>query len=313
MSARIETLKIKRVTTPVLDLAPVVEALRESRENTHNIRQDGKVIELPSSLAILDVLQGIITSLFPTHLGPQGLNHENIDIFVANSLSTALTRLSDQIARSLQFNLQNTSSTEARCQAERITRQFGSDLPHIRALLVSDLKAAQLRDPSAESLSEILICYRSSTAILYYRLAHALYQRGASLVARMVSDLAHASTGIDIHPAARIGPGFFISRGTGVVIGETSVIGENVCLHQGVTLGEAEFIGDAETPVQRRASRHPVIENNVVIHSGATLLGRITIGAGSVVHSNVSLSRSIPPGSIVRQASLQHGEVSALR
>jgi len=312
MSATIEFLHSNRPTRPVPDLAKLVNALHESREVTHNIRQGGKVRELPSAAAILEILQGLISSLFPTHLGPQGLTRDNIDIFVANTLTTTFVRLGDQIARGLLFNAEGLSQPEAQRQADTITRDFAGDLPKIRALLVSDLKSAQRRDPSAESLSEILICYRSSMAIIYHRLAHALYGRGARLVARMISDLAHASTGIDIHPGATIGAGFFINRGTGIVVGETTIIGENVCIHQGVTLGEAEFTGDETPSRQLRSPRHPVIENNVVIHSGATLLGRITVGAGSVIHSNVSLSRSIAPGSIVRQAALQHGEVSTL-
>lgn len=300
MSAKIQLLTTTEAKPKKLDIGPIVAELRQSREITHNIRLGGKVTEAPSAPAIAEVLDSIVTSLFPTHLGPHGLNHESVDLFVTNSLLTAFTRLGDQIERGLQFDANGLSPLEVRRRADVIVQGVARQLPVIRALLVSDLRAAQKRDASAESLAEVLICHPSSRAIIHHRLAHALHGLGARLVARIVSALAHATTGIDIHPGARIGPGFFIAKGFGVTIGETAVIGENVCLHQGVTLGETEPVGTAAPP--RRVQRHPIIEDNVIVHAGATILGRITIGAGSVVGGNVWLTRSIPPGSAVTQA-----------
>ena len=313
MQARIEKLKVLNTKSSKFAVAAVVEELKQSREVSHNIRRGGKVQEMPSYNAMLEILEGLSSSLFPAHLGPQGLKHSDLDLFVLATLTTALTRLNEQIGLSLKFKSETLTPFEVRRSAEDITNAFAKQLAPIRAMLVSDLQAAQRRDPSAESLAEVLICYRSSMAIIYHRLAHALHELGARLIARLVSDLAHASTGIDIHPGARIAPGFFIRSGTGVVIGETAVIGENVCLHQGVTLGESEAPGESAPAFGSGAPRHPILENNVVIHPGATILGRVTIGAGSIVYGNVFLNRSIPPGSIVRQTAISHGDIETLR
>jgi serine O-acetyltransferase len=264
------------------------------------------VTEVPSPGTIAEVLEGFVMSLFPLNLGPPGLNPESIDHFVNNTLLTSFTRLTGQIARGLQSDVKELSSLEAEHRAEAIIAEFARQLPGIRGLLVTDLRAAQQRAASADTLPEILICYPSSRAIIHYRLAHALYCSGVRLVGRIISATAQWTTGIDIHPGARIGVSFFINQGMGVVIGETSVLGENVCLHQGVTLGEGD-----ETP-KKRAVRHPIVENNVVIHAGASILGRITIGAGSIIGGNVWLTRSVPPGSVVNQVAHASSTVNSL-
>lgn len=297
MSATIEPLRPVPARDP---LENVIERLRRSREETHNIRAGGRERELPSTTSIMDILDGIIASLFPSHLGPTGLKPDGIDIFVANTLHTVSSRLNDQVKRGLTFDAPETPAAEIRSRAQSIVQEFNEALPEVRAMLVADLKAAYDRDPSAGSLAEILLCYRSSTAIIHHRLAHVLHGLGARLVARVIADLAHATTGIDIHPAARIGQGFFIDRGTGVVIGDTAVVGQNVTLHQGVTLGSSEF--EASRTAVSAGQRHPVIEDDVVIHAGATILGPVTIGAGSVIGGNVWLTHDVPPGSTVTQA-----------
>lgn len=300
MSEKIALLRPARPKSEKFDLGPIVSELRHSRDVSHNIRLGGKVTEVPSAGAIAEVLEAIVTSLFPTHLGPHGLNHDSIDLFVTNTLSTSFARLSDHVARGLQFDARGLAPLEAQRRAEAVIQDVARQLPAIRALLVSDLRAAQERDASATSLAEVLICYPSSRAIIHHRIAHALHGQGARFVARIVSALAQATTGIDIHPGARIGPGFFVGHGMGVVIGETAVIGRNVCLHQGVTLGESDVTEGSRLP--RRALRHPIIEDNVVVHAGASILGRITVGAGSIIGGNVWLTRSVPPGSAVTQA-----------
>lgn len=297
MSAKIETLNPARPKVQGLQLGAIVAELRVSRDMTHNIRLGGKVTEVPAAGIIAEVMEGLVTALFPTHLGPHGLTAESVDQFVTNTLSTCLSRLGDQIARGLQFDAKGLAPLEARHRAERVIQEFSRQLPVIRSLLVSDLRATQSRDASVESLAEVLICYPSMRAIIHHRLGHALHGLGARFVARIVSALAQSTTGIDIHPGASIGSSFFISRGTGISIGETAVIGNNVCLHQGVTLGE-----DEGAFVARRRFRHPIIEDNVVIHAGASILGRITIGAGSIIGGNVWLTHRVPPGSTVAQA-----------
>jgi serine O-acetyltransferase len=160
-------------------------------------------------------------------------------------------------------------------------------------------------------VDEVLLCYPGVLAVIHHRIAHKLYALGVPLVARIISEAAHSSTGIDIHPGAQIGAGFFIDHGTGVVIGETAVIGERVRLYQAVTLGAKRFPADEAGTLQKGLPRHPVVEDDVVIYAGATILGRVTIGRGSTIGGNVWLTRSVPPGSQVTQANSQNVPVAA--
>lgn len=282
----------------------VVAGLRKSREVTHNVRHKGRIRELPSREAIAQVVQGLSAALFPTHYGRPDLSDESIDYYVGNTLHGALAILSEQVRRGLFFaNDANAEHDEDLADtAIEITRRFAAQLPDIRALLVSDLQAAFHGDPAATSAAEILLCYPGITAIIHHRLAHALFQLGAPLLARLIADIAHSRTGIDIHPGAQIGPSFFIDHGTGVVIGETTVIGQGVRLYQAVTLGAKRFPTDEDGHLIKGHARHPIVEDDVVIYAGATVLGRITIGKGSTIGGNVWLTQSVPPGSNVSQA-----------
>ena len=172
----------------------------------------------------------------------------------------------------------------------------------LRELLGRDLDAAYQGDPAATSREEALFCYPGVTALIYYRMAHELYALGVPILPRIVCEIAHSDTGIDIHPGARIGGSFFIDHGVGVVIGATCVIGERVRLYQGVTLGTKSFPLDAQGHPIKGLPRHPIVEDDVVIYAGATILGRVTIGAGSSIGGNVWLTRSVPPGSRIAQA-----------
>lgn len=194
------------------------------------------------------------------------------------------------------------ASEDPDAKALAIVREFGEVLPTIRSLLDSDVLAAFRGDPAARSVDEVLLCYPGIHAMIHHRIAHALYSLGVPLLARLVAELAHGATGIDIHPGASIGPGFFIDHGTGVVIGETSLIGANVRLYQAVTLGAKRFATDADGHLQKGSARHPILEDDVVIYAGATILGRVTIGRGSTIGGNVWLTRSVPPESRIAQA-----------
>ena len=187
-------------------------------------------------------------------------------------------------------------------QSLELTREFVKTLPKVRALLDSDLQAAFEGDPAARSVDEVLVCYPGIAAIINHRLAHELYQLGLPLIARMIAEIAHSVTGIDIHPGAQIGPSFFIDHGTGVVIGQTAIIGERVRLYQAVTLGAKRFPTDENGVLIKGNARHPIVEDDVVIYAGATILGRITIGRGSTIGGNVWLTKSVPPESNVTQA-----------
>lgn len=286
------------------NLHAVVKALRHSREQAHNVRHKGRIRELPSREAMGQIVQGLSTALFPTHYGRPDLSDESIDYYVGNTLNSTLVLLAEQVRRGLLFASDSETDIEAGLtdRANHTTRAFAAQLPAIRALLVSDLQSAFQGDPAATSASEILLCYPGITAIIHYRLAHALYKLGSPLLARLISDIAHSRTGIDIHPGAEIGPAFFIDHGTGVVIGETTVIGQGVRLYQAVTLGAKRFPTDEEGHLLKGHARHPIVEDDVVIYAGATVLGRITIGKGSTIGGNVWLTHSVPPGSNVSQA-----------
>jgi len=289
-------------------LGPIIDALRTSRESTHNIRHHGRVRELPSREVLMQVVNGVSAALFPTHYGRPDLNDESIDYFVGDTLGVTLDRLVGQVRRALRFSPQFLDADEAGLaeRAQAITREFAASLPGIRALLVSDVQAAMAGDPAASSVAEIMLCYPGTIAILYHRLAHCLHRLGVPFLARLAADIAHSLTGIDIHPAATIGGSFFIDHGTGVVIGETAILGERVRLYQAVTLGAKRFPVDASGALVKGTPRHPIVEDDVVIYAGATILGRITVGAGSTIGGNVWLTQSVPPGSNVSQAQMRN-------
>jgi serine O-acetyltransferase len=284
----------------------IVAELRTSREESHSIRRDGEARRAPSRDVLQDVLNGLTEALFPRHYGQFDLDAENIDYFVGNTLSTALNSLYEQIHRGALFVGDELLPGFQREDAIELTRRFAAQLPSVRGVLISDLRAAFVGDPAARNFPEILIGYPGMTAIIHHRLAHILHDLGARLIARLMASIAHAATGIDIHPGASIGSGFFIDHGTGVVIGETAIIGENVRIYQAVTLGARHFPTDDMGKVIKGDARHPIVEDDVVIYAGATLLGRITIGRGSTIGGNVWLTKDVPPNSVVTQATARN-------
>jgi serine O-acetyltransferase len=281
----------------------LVTRLRHLRVQSLETRQRrDKPPKLPSRKELQKILDGLGAVLFPNRLGLPDLDDEGIDFFVGHTLDTLLRELFRQIRRELQFVSAHVSGDEIYHQAVIITREFAARLPEVRTLIESDILAAYEGDPAARSSDEVLVCYPGITAIMHHRLAHDLYRLGAPLVARIISEIAHSATGIDIHPGAQIGDSFFIDHGTGVVIGETAVIGRHVRLYQAVTLGAKRFQKDEDGILVKGNARHPIVEDDVVIYAGATILGRITIGRGSTIGGNVWLTHSVPPGSNITQA-----------
>jgi serine O-acetyltransferase len=258
---------------------------------------------LPSRKILADIAEGLNASLFPNRLGSPKLTDEDIDHYVGKTLDKSLKDLLSQVQRELNYaSSSEMTNDQGLDRASSITRAFAKRLPNIRNLLDHDICAAYEGDPAARSVDEVLVCYPGITAIMYYRLAHELYQLGVPLIARMISEIAHSSTGIEIHPGAQIDSSFFIDHGTGVVIGETAIIGKNVRLYQAVTLGAKRFPVDEHGALVKGNARHPFVEDDVIIYAGATILGRITIGRGSTIGGNVWLTHSIPPGSNITQA-----------
>ena len=259
--------------------------------------------KLPSRKALASIVEGLSAALFPNRLGLPDLNDEGIDYYVGYTLDVALRELVAQVGRELQFASGSETLSDAdRSRAKEIVQSFAKRLPHIRGLLDSDLRAAYEGDPAARTMDEVLVCYPGITAIAHHRLAHELHKLGTPLTARMISEIAHSVTGIEIHPGAQIGPSFFIDHGTGVVIGETAIIGKHVRLYQAVTLGAKRFPVDEHGALVKGNLRHPIVEDDVVIYAGATILGRITIGRGSTIGGNIWLTRSVPAGSTISQA-----------
>jgi serine O-acetyltransferase len=240
-------------------------------------------------------------------LGPSDLHQEGEDFYVGHTLDKALNALFQQVQLELGYNsrLACEEKSDVEAQAAEIVKNFARQLPALRGLLDADVEAAYSGDPAARNVDEVLLCYPGILAVIHYRLANALYNQGVPLVARILSEIAHSITGIDIHPGAQIGPGFFIDHGTGVVIGETTIIGRRVRLYQAVTLGAKRFTQDESGALEKGAPRHPILEDEVVVYAGATILGRITIGRGSSIGGNVWLTKSVPPGSNVSQASVK--------
>lgn len=278
-------------------------ARREWRE-AHGRTQEPGAREFPSRDALSTLIDQLKAALFPMRLGPHDLRQESEDIFVAHQLDSALHALLGQIRLELRLSAPHTAAG-ADAMALDIARAFAESLPQIRRLLDSDVLAAFQGDPAARSVDEVLLCYPGVLAMIHHRLAHALYRLGLPLLARIVAELAHAQTGIDIHPGAQIGASFFIDHGTGVVIGETAVIGRHVRVYQAVTLGAKRFPTDSEGQMKKGLARHPVVEDDVVIYAGATILGRVTLGKGATIGGNVWITDDVAPGASVTQASLQ--------
>jgi serine O-acetyltransferase len=277
----------------------------------HSRHAEHGAVSFPSRHDLTKIMASLCGALFPLRLGPSFVRVENEDGFVAETLHTALSRIYGQIRLELAYSMPGARTHDVDAEAARIISHFAEALPDIRELLDRDVEAAFAGDPAARSVDEILICYPGIVAIIHYRLAHLLHGLGAPLVARIITEIAKSSTGIDIHPGARIGHSFFIDHGTGVVIGETAIIGDRVRIYQAVTLGARGFPTDEDGALRRGLARHPIVEDDVIIYAGATLLGRITIGRGSIIGGNVWLTESVPPGSFIGQARAQRAKASS--
>ena len=285
-------------SAPRYELDVVVASLRSSREITHNIRHGGRVRQPPSLEVLTEIVDDLTSALFPSHRGSGDAGPAGFDTFVRGTLNRALGLLEEQVRRSLGFTrADDRSDGERERDALSITRAFAASLPVVRCALVADLRAAYDGDPAATSLPEVLLGYPGMAAVIGHRLAHVLHGLGAPLPARLISAAARSRTGVDIHPAASIGPSFFIDRGTGLVI-----VGARVRLYQGVTLGAWDVRPGATASAIAGEQRHPTVEDDVTIHAGATVLGRVTIGRGSTICGNVWLTDSVPPGSRIEQA-----------
>jgi serine O-acetyltransferase len=248
------------------------------------------------------VLDSLLESLFPGCYSRETVQPESIDAFVEKKMRYAASALFGLIENAFRFAKEEKPDLESASpeKAFSAVRKLVQDLPEIHHMLMADLQAAYEGDPAAQSVAEVVISYPFVEAIATHRIAHSLYSSAVPFLPRMMSERAHSNTGIDIHPGARIGEGFFIDHGTGVVIGETTVIGTHVKLYQGVTLGALSFPSDENGQPIKGVKRHPNIEDNVTIYAQATILGgETTVGHHSIIGGNVWLTKSVPPYSKV--------------
>lgn len=301
-----------------LRLAGIVQALRNKREaSTRLWRRPQSERLLPSARALRLVIDKLSAALHPHCLGPVEMNSRVVafdgsstDSFVGHALAVSLLELREQIALELALSQapgsEGVAPVDGEDQAARMIGAFAGRLPTLRSRLDLDLQAAFQRDPAASSLEEVLVCNPGIRAIIGHRFAHELHTLGAPIVARIIAEISHSDTGVDIHPAAVIGDHFFIDHGMGVVIGGTARIGNHVRLHQAVTLGAKHFPMDKYGHVLKGQPRYPIVKDHVVIYSGVTLLGCVTIGRGSTIGANVWLTSSVPPGSVITQALARH-------
>jgi serine O-acetyltransferase len=289
-------------------LASVVASLCDHiNEVVTTYRRQKFQVPLPSRAKVIEIMEAIRAVIFPGYFGPSELNRGNICFHVGATLDNIQRDLTEQIKRGYCFICGEDvkDSQECDAQARQVSRKFLEELPSIQRLLITDAIAAYEGDPAATSPDEAIFCYPGMLAITNYRLAHVLYRFNVPLIPRIITEHAHSSTGIDIHPGATIGESFFIDHGTGVVIGETSEIGKKVRIYQGVTLGAKSFPLDHEGKPIKGIKRHPIVEDEVIIYSGATILGRVTIGRGAVIGGNVWLTQNVPPGSSITQYGLK--------
>ncbi len=279
-------------------LNDTVETLsrKESLREIFHQHIDG--MPIPSGKSLQEVIDIARSILFPGYYGKSTIKQQTIQYHIGVGIERLNKLLSHEILAGLCFascddNVKDCD--DIRQKADLLSTQLIARLPEIRRILTTDVKAAYNGDPAATSYEEIICCYPAIKALTCYRIAHELYILQVPLIPRMITELAHNETGIDIHPAATIGEYFTIDHGTGVVIGATCIIGNNVKLYQGVTLGAKSFpLDDKGNPI-KGIPRHPILEDNVIVYSNATVLGRVTIGKGTVIGANQWITHDTKP------------------
>ncbi|MCR5780122.1 MAG: serine acetyltransferase [Bacteroidaceae bacterium] len=277
--------------------------------------QDGD--PLPSQPALAELMELCRSILFPGFYGKSNVNNQNLVFYTGVALERLYGILCEQIQAGLCFatgwneieaygNTYVTAQDLRRQKATELSRQFVAKLPALRQTLATDVEAAYLGDPAAESYGEVISCYPVIKALTNYRVAHELLLLGVPLIPRIITEMAHSETGIDIHPGATIGDHFTIDHGTGVVIGATCIIGNHVKLYQGVTLGAKSFPLDEEGHPIKGIPRHPILEDNVIVYANSTILGRITIGHDAVIGGNIWVTDDVEPCTKILQNKYSH-------
>ena len=280
-------------------LTKTVEKLSESNSYQGLFHQYKDGEPLPSGKTLHHIIDLARSILFPGYFGNSTIHSQTIQYHIGVNIEELFALLTEQIQAGLCFGERNIEqkkdSISCKDKAVQLAVQFIDKLPKIRHTLSTDVEAAYYGDPAATCFGEIICCYPIIRAISNYRIAHELYQLNIPLIPRIITEMAHSETGIDIHPGAKIGDHFTIDHGTGVVIGATCIIGNNVKLYQGVTLGAKSFPLDEKGNPIKGIPRHPILEDNVIVYSNATILGRITIGKGAIIGGNIWVTENVPP------------------
>lgn len=286
-------------------LTKAIEELSDNKSYRGLFHQHKDGEPLPSGKSLHRIVELSRAILFPGYFGNSTINSQTIHYHIGVNVEELFGLLTEQIEAGLCFGVENNGLAEkelpCRSSAAQLAAQFISRLPELRQILATDVEAAYYGDPAATCFGEIICCYPIIRAITNYRIAHELYDLNIPLIPRIITEMAHSETGIDIHPGAKIGHHFTIDHGTGVVIGATCVIGNNVKLYQGVTLGAKSFPLDETGNPIKGIPRHPILEDDVIVYSNATILGRITIGKGATIGGNIWVTEDVPAGTRIVQ------------
>lgn len=292
-------------------LSEITELLssKDSYKGLFHQHKEGEPI--PSANELLKIINLLRSIIFPGYYGKSSICSATLKYHTGVNIEKVYDLLSKQIYTGICFGSHlDHNEGEKGCHvcgekeketARGICNLFIKKLPHIRQILATDVKAAYNKDPAATNYGEIIACYPAIKAITNYRIAHELYEMNVPLIPRMITEMAHSETGIDIHPAAKIGQAFSIDHGTGVVIGATSIIGNHVTLYQGVTLGALSFPLDSKGNPIKGIARHPILEDNIICYSNSTILGRVTIGQDAVIGGNIWITNDVPRGAKIVQ------------
>ena len=280
-------------------LTQTVDRLSESESYAGLFHQHREGDPLPSAQALFRIVELTRAILFPGYFGHSTVNSHTLNYHIGVNVENLFNLLTEQILAGLCFSHESNGAPlgkndPCRETAALLAARFIEQLPEMRRILATDVEAAYYGDPAATSFGEIISCYPAIRAISNYRIAHQLLVLGVPLIPRFITEMAHSETGIDIHPGARIGHHFTIDHGTGVVIGATCIIGNHVKLYQGVTLGAKSFPLDADGNPIKGIPRHPILEDEVIVYSNATILGRVTIGRGATVGGNIWVTEDVP-------------------
>jgi len=281
------------------ELEAITEALCDPASYESVVHYSLHDMPMPSLKDLEEVMSRLKAAIFPGFYGTSRVRFDSMRYHMAANLDSIYRLLAEQIRRGACFASVEYAQDYGLCgeASNTLAMKFMQSIPRIRELLASDVRAAFEGDPAAKTPGETVFCYPSITALTHQRVAHELYKLNVPLIPRIITEMAHSITGIDIHPGACIGEEFFIDHGTGVVIGETCIIGKGCRLYQGVTLGALSFPKEADGSLVKGVPRHPILENAVTVYAGATVLGRVTIGEGSTIGGNLWITHDVPSGS----------------